>query len=86
MQGHMRLLSHGAMRRGACLADNEEAVERAGLRRGLEEDGVLLGQRLLACQPPLGIFLPPLLQPLRYLLLLPRQVAVIERHLRARKL
>ena len=55
-----------------------EAVERAGLGRGLEEDGVLLGQRLLARQPPLRILLPPLLQPLRYLLLLPRQITVVE--------
>ena len=67
----------------ARLADDEEAIQRAGLRRRLEEDRVLLGQRLLAGQAALRVLLPPLLQPLRHLLLLPRQVAVIEGHLRA---
>ena len=65
------------------LVVDEEAVERGGLGDGLEEGGVLLRQRLLASQPPRRVLLPPLLQPLLQLLLLPRHVPVVERHLRA---
>lgn len=60
---------------------DEVPIQRGGLWDGLEEDRVLLGQCFLACEPPCCIFLPPLLEPLLDLLLLPRHIPVVEGHL-----
>ncbi len=60
------------------LVIDEEAVERGGLWEGLEEGRVLFRQGLFAREPPHCVLLPPLLQPLLDLLLLPRHIPVVE--------
>ena len=66
----------------AYLVVDEVHIEGGWLRDGLEEGGVLFRQRLLASEAALSVLLPPLLQPLLLLLLLPRHISVVEGNLR----
>ncbi len=65
----------------AYLIVDEVHIKWGWLRDWLEEGRVLLRQRLLARQAALRVFLPPLLQPLLLLLLLPCHISVVEGHL-----